>query len=295
MASVPPPTSPYAFPHPGPPPQPPERPEGAPEARPGWPAWTAPVALIAGFGVALFGYILVGGIATVAGADVDPDPPPWVNIVATVIQGAALIGAALFFARLTARPRARDFGLRRTAFWPGVGWMLAAWMSFFVFTVVWVAALGIDERDDLPSELGADESTLALVAVGLLVTVVAPIAEEFFFRGFFFNALRGWRGIWPAAILTGLVFGGIHGGSAPVGYLVPLAVFGVALCLLYVRTGSLFPCIGLHALNNSLAFGVSQDWGWEIPLVMLGANAIIFALLLPLARTRERERALAPA
>ena len=33
-----------------------------------------------------------------------------------------------------------------------------------------------------------------------------------------------------------------------------------ALCLLYVRTGSLLPCIGAHALNNSLAFGASQDW-----------------------------------
>jgi membrane protease YdiL (CAAX protease family) len=286
VASVPPPSSPYAFPHPGPPPRLPERPEGAPESEARWPAWTAPVALIAGFGVALFGYILIGGVAGLAGANVD-DPPPWVNIVATIVQDAALIGSALFFARLSGhRPRARDFGLRRTRLWAGLGWMLAAWFAFFLFTVTWVSALGIQERDDLPKELGADESTIALVAVGFLVTVVAPIAEEFFFRGFFFNALRGWRGIWPAAILTGLVFGGIHAGSAPVGYLVPLAAFGIALCLLYVRTRSLYPCIALHALNNSLAFGVSQSWDWQIPLVMLGANAVIFAVLLPLGDRR---------
>ncbi|MDX6698933.1 MAG: protease family protein [Solirubrobacteraceae bacterium] len=292
MASVPPPPSPFAFPHPGAPPQPPERPEGAPEVRPRWPAWMAPVALIAGFGVALIGYVLIGGIAGVAGADTN-DPPPWVNIVATVFQDLALIGSALFFARLSGlRPRARDFGLRRTRLGPAVVWMVTAWIGFFVFTIVWISALGIKERDDLPKELGADQSTLALVAVGLLVTVVAPVAEEFFFRGFFFNALRSWRGIWPAAILTGLVFGGIHAGSAPVGYLVPLAAFGVVLCLLYVRTGSLYPCIGLHALNNSLAFGVSQHWDWQVPLVMLGANAVIFAVLLPLG---DRRPAPAPA
>jgi CAAX protease family protein len=285
VASVPPPPSPYAYPHPGPPPERPERPEGAPESGPRWPPWTAPVALIAGFAVALFGYILVGGIAGAAGADLD-DPPPWVNILATVIQDAALIGSALFFARLNGRVRARDFGLRPTPFWSGLGWMSAAWAAFFVFTIVWISALGIEERDDLPSELGADESTLALVCVGLLVTVVAPVAEEFFFRGFFFNALRNWRGVLPAALLTGLVFGAIHGGSAPAGYLVPLAAFGVALCLLYVRTGSLYPCIALHALNNSLAFGVSQDWDWQIPVVMLGANAIIAATLLPFRERR---------
>jgi len=55
-----------------------------------------------------------------------------------------------------------------------------------------------------------------------------------------------------------------------------------------VRTGSLYPCIALHALNNSLAFGVSQDWDWQIPLVMLGANAVIAAVLLPVGERRPR-------
>ena len=43
-------------------------------------------------------------------------------------------------------------------------------------------------------------------------------------------------------------------------FLVPLGVFGALLCLLYYRTGSLLPCMVLHALNNSLALGVSQSW-----------------------------------
>jgi membrane protease YdiL (CAAX protease family) len=127
--------------------------------------------------------------------------------------------------------------------------------------------------------------------VGLLVTVIAPIAEEFFFRGYFFTALRSWRGVWPAAIITGLVFGAIHTASAPAGYLVPLSVFGFVLCIIYWRTGSLYPCISLHALNNSLAFGVSQHWDWQIPLVMVGANLVIGAILLPVG---QRAR-LAPA
>ena len=70
--------------------------------------------------------------------------------------------------------------------------------------------------------------------------------------------------MWPAALITGLVFGGIHAGSSDPAFLVPLAALGMGLCLLYVRTGSLYPCVAAHALNNSLAFGVSQDWGWEI-------------------------------
>jgi hypothetical protein len=120
--------------------------------------------------------------------------------------------------------------------------------------------------------------------VALLVAVIAPVAEEFFFRGFFFGALRNWKGPWPAAVITGLVFGGIHAGSSDPAYLVPLAGFGFALCALYVKTGSLYPCIGLHCANNSVAFGVTQNWSWQIPALF----AVSIGLLTLLARAVER-------
>jgi membrane protease YdiL (CAAX protease family) len=71
---------------------------------------------------------------------------------------------------------------------------------------------------------------------------------------------------------------------------VPLAVFGFVLCLLYWRTGSLYPCITLHALNNSLAFGVSQHWTWQIPVLMVAALTLIAAVILPLGGVRRRPR-----
>jgi uncharacterized protein len=252
------------------------------------------VALVAGFAATIFGYIVLGAIAGAAGADID-HPPSGVEIGATVIQDLALIVSALLFARLVTRPRPWHFGLRRTRFWPAAGWVVVAWMGFFIFSAVWIAALGIHERDDLPKELGAGNSVVALAAVAVLVAVVAPIAEEFFFRGYFFTALRSWKGPWIAAAITGVVFGAIHVGSAPAGYLVPLAAFGFALCLLYWRTGSLYPCMALHALNNSLAFGVSQGWSWQVPLLMLGANLAIGAIVLPLGRGGPARPQLAPA
>jgi membrane protease YdiL (CAAX protease family) len=280
MASVPPPVVPIVS---APPPDPPELPEGAPRPDPRWPAWTAPVALIAGFGAAIFAYVLLGVVAAAAGADPN-HPPSEVDIAATVIQDLALIGSAVVFARMTSRPRPWHFGLRPTRVGVAVAWVVTGFVAFIVFSAVWVTALGIHQRDDLPKQLGAGNGPLALAAVALLVCVIAPIAEEFFFRGYFFTALRSWKGVWPAAIITGVVFGAIHAGSAPVGYLVPLAVFGIVLCVVYWRTGSLYPCISLHALNNSLAFGVTQHWGWQIPLVMLGSNLAIAAVLLPVGR-----------
>ncbi len=256
----------------------PELPEGRPPPpprRPRWRPWSAWVALVAGFAGALAGAVLVGVVGAAFGASFD-DPPPAVSIVATIVQDVSLVASALLFARIGGLPRPGEFGLRRTRLWPAVGWMVVAFVAFYAVTAAWVGILGTSPTDDqLPKELGVDSSTAALVAVALLVTVVAPVAEEFFFRGFFFTALRNWKGLWPAAIVTGLVFGAIHAGSAPATYLLPLAVFGFSLCLLYARTRSLYPCIALHCVNNSLAFGVSQDWGWQIVPLLAAALALI--------------------
>jgi membrane protease YdiL (CAAX protease family) len=56
---------------------------------------------------------------------------------------------------------------------------------------------------------------------------------------------------------------------------VPLAFFGFALCMLREKTGSLLPCIVLHCANNSLAFGVTQDWTWQIPVLFVSALGLI--------------------
>jgi membrane protease YdiL (CAAX protease family) len=305
----------YAHPHPGRPPELPELPEGAPPPRlpprrPGpeagggagpvtpWPPWIALVGLLAGFGVAIVGAALIAGLgAAIVGGDLN-DPPPGAVIAATVFQDLALVGAAVVLARLTPARGPWHFGLRRTRLWPAVGWTVLAYLSFLVFTGAWLSfldALGvhIGRSDELPSELGADTSTAALVAVGVLVTVFAPIAEETFFRGFFFTALRNWKGVALAAILTGIVFGAIHAGSSPVAYLVPLAVFGALLCLLYWRTGSLLPCIALHAINNSIAYGASQHWSWQIPLVVIGALCLCALVLGPIVVRAQARPALA--
>ena len=261
--------------------QSPELPDGVvpPAARPPrWPWWLPALALLGTFAIATFALLI--GVAVTGKAK----PTPAVNIAATFVQDGGLVLCAVLFAFLTRRPNAWQFGLRPTRFWPGVGWLLVAWLGFFVFSAVWsvfMHAVGVKLDDDLPQQLGADKSTAALVAVAVLVCVIAPLAEEFFFRGFFFAALRGSLGLWPAAAITGIVFGLIH---FKLEFLAPLAVLGFALCLLYAQTGSLLPCIALHALNNSLAFGVTQGWTWQIPAIMVGSLVLLAAILTPIVR-----------
>jgi membrane protease YdiL (CAAX protease family) len=264
------------------------RPEPPPQARdalPHWPLWAPFAGMLATLLLAVVGVGVIALIVELAGVDTVDDSPPGVTIGGTYVQDLALIGSALVLARLLDPPATPGkFGLRLTRLRPAIGWTLVSWFSFFAFATVWGLALGITEQDDLPDELGVDGSTAALVAVALLVCVLAPIAEELFFRGFCFTALRRTLGMLPAAALTGIIFGAIHLGGTDIEFIVPLMVFGFFLCLLYVWTDSLLPCIVLHALNNALALGVSQDWGAATALAMAGAGVLSAVIVLPFAR-----------
>jgi len=272
---------------------PPERVPPPPVARsardrlPAWPPWAPFAAMLVTLGIAILGAALATLVAQLLGYDVSAgDPPPGVTITGTFFQDGALILSAWLLARLTAgSPSWAQFGLRPVAPLRAVRWLLGAWVAFIAFSGIWAAALSIKENDDLPQELGADDSSTALFFVAVLVCVAAPIAEELFFRGFCFTALRRWIGAAGGAIATGVIFGLIHAGSADPVFLVPLGVFGALLCVLYLRTGSLLPCMVLHALNNSLALGVSQSWEpLKVIALMLGAVVAVLAIAMPLAR-----------
>ena len=91
----------------------------------------------------------------------------------------------------------------------------------------------------------------------------------------------------PAAVLTGIIFGAIHLGGTDIEFIVPLMVFGFFLCLLYVWTDSLLPCIVLHALNNALALGVSEGWGAATLAAMAAAAVAVVLITLPFSRRPE--------
>lgn len=268
-----------------PPPERPELPDGA-QPTPVLPAWRPGGVLLAfalGLGGTIAAAVVIGGIAVALGAD-GSDLPPGVNVLLTIAQDIAFVGAALLVVSRIARPTPWQFGLRGIRPKAFVGWLLVAFVAFVAISAAYSALVDIGAQEELPDELGADDSTVALFAAAFLVTVIAPIAEELFFRGFVFTSLRRW-GLWPAALVAGAIFGAIHLGSAPDALYLPiLAIFGVVLCLLYARTGSLYPCIALHAINNCIAFSGTRDgWTWELA-VLLAASLGMVALMALLIR-----------
>jgi len=239
-------------------PPPPERPELPAGAGPHWPAWYAGI----GFLVALVLTLVVVGIVAAATGASTSDENPTFTVVATFLQGVIFIGTAVLFASFSGRPRPEQFGLRRTRFWPTVGWAAVGLVSFYIVVALYTAIVQPDAEQTVAEDLGADQGTLGMIAAGFMVICVAPVAEEFFFRGFFYRALRSRYSVLGAALIDGILFGFIHWDfSTADGLLIipPLAALGIMFCLVYERTGSLYPVIALHAFNNAIAFAVTVE------------------------------------
>jgi membrane protease YdiL (CAAX protease family) len=257
------------------PPDPPELPEGL---NPRWPAWSAPVALVASFFAISFALSPLLPLFLLAEIDAGATLGAGFLLLAIVVQDAAFVGMALAFATIWVRPQPWHFGLRATRAGPTIGWAALALGALVAFEFAYFELLGVDEGN--VDDLGADEGLLAALAVALAVIVVAPVTEEFFFRGFFYRALRTRLRVPAAASIDGVVFGALHFEGFDTALALPvIALYGAVACLVYEHTGSLFSVIAIHAAFNTLANSLSG--GGVAVSVVVGVTVVVACVLVP--------------
>ena len=174
--------------------------------------------------------------------------------VAAVIQYAIMLGILLLISR--GLPRRELFALRRPASWKrSLGLAALALVAIYAAAFVYERALSLfgnwnatDEQGLVPD--GWDSSRAgAFVAFFLVVTFLAPAVEELTYRGLGISLLLPWGSV-PAIGVTGVLFGAAHGllVALPV-----LAIFGIVVGWLRVRTDSVYPGMALHAAFNGIA------------------------------------------
>jgi uncharacterized protein len=252
-----------------PPPPPPDA--GGLRALPLW----APVAV---FLLGVVASVVVATIVVVAyegtGRSVDPESPPdVVTIIGTVAQNVAWIGLAFGAVQLAAGRGGvgRRLGLRRLGLGRAVGWSVLVYVGFWITAGIIALTLGEpDTEQRLVEDLRAEDRVGVLVSYAVVAAIFAPLGEEILFRGLVYGALRERMPFWIAAVLAGTLFGLIHF-DAPIQGILLLCAFGIGLCLLYQVTGSLLPCLGLHALHNSFTFSFTKELPWW------GSTAVVVA------------------
>lgn len=136
----------------------------------------------------------------------------------------------------------------------GLGLGVAAWLGASLVSagvVVLLESIGVDAAPQ------AAEQALALVDPWLAVVsivILAPIAEELFFRGVVFNAFLRERGRAWAYVGSAALFAVIHLSLVA---LVPIFLLGLALAWVYDRTGSLLAPIAMHAVVNGTSVAIA--------------------------------------
>ena len=116
-----------------------------------------------------------------------------------------------------------------------------------------VVATGAEWLQPRPLPTGYIDGILSHVAIFTLLVLLAPIAEEVFFRGFLLPVLTLRWGFLAGSGITSLLFAASHG---DLGMIVPAFGAGMLFAWLYHRTRSLWSCIIAHGIQNLLAFAV---------------------------------------
>ena len=193
-----------------------------------------------------------------AGFSFDTLNPTLQNFIVAILVYTVTIVLVFGVSELIRRNSIRraSLGLHRLPRWTDLLAAPAGFIIYLVLSAALVAIVGFyfkgfdaSQSQDTGFEnlFGSAQYLLAFIAL----VVVAPIAEEVLMRGFLYGKLRKILSLWPAIVLTSLVFGALHG-QWNVG--IDVFALSVILCLLRETTGSIWAGILLHMLKNGIAY-----------------------------------------
>ncbi len=219
------------------------------------------VAALAFFGADILAFLLFSGAVMVvedigfeAASTMVASESTLLTFAVYITATLATIGAVLLYVRHKGG-RLRTLGFRRFNISTASIAVLVGIVGYYIgagVVLVLAEALptGIDTQaqQDIPF---SPTSNLELMATFVAIVLAAPIVEEAIFRGFLLPALNKVMRLPFAVTVVSLLFAVLH---PPLVTMLAIGVFSVILCLVYIKTGSIWPAIILHAIQNFIAF-----------------------------------------
>ena len=134
---------------------------------------------------------------------------------------------------------------------PSTYWLVP--LAFVLSIVLEMAHAGITNPPPVSVPPWLTETHAGIALSFLSACVIAPVAEEVFFRGFVFTGLAGSTGWLWAAIISSALFAASHFDAYAI---VPLFVAGLLLCRVRRSGGSLWGAVAVHFAMNLLVWGL---------------------------------------
>lgn len=169
------------------------------------------------------------------------------------VQFLATILFVYLFAVLFHKGRWSDLGIRRASF--GNLWRYGILGGFLLVTVVLLMSIMLqyfqpDLQPQYIEEMMRSASRLPEFLVLMAAAVIlAPIAEEIFYRGMIYPLFKKYLGTVWGALAAGLIFGLAHW---DLWRTLPLALGGAVLCYIYEKSGSILVSMVAHGIWNGV-------------------------------------------
>lgn len=137
----------------------------------------------------------------------------------------------------------------------------------------WISVSSVDTVE-------VDSSAIVLDAIGAII--FAPIMEELVFRGVLFNRLKIRTGIFPAMIISSFIFAIGH----EFGGMTSAFIFGICMCILYLKTDNILIPMSVHFTNNLIATllnitgldAAMSELPWLIPCILISIIGTVFLM-----------------
>lgn len=164
------------------------------------------------------------------------------------------------------RASKKTLGITRLPSWSDIGLGVLSVLPYYLVSAA-VLYLGIEVLQVIDptvgQQVGFENLTLRIEYLVAFVTLVvmAPLAEELLFRGYFLGRLQEKTGKWLAVIITAVAFGLIHvpgvtdsGIVLQWGAAADTFAMGLVAGSLRVLSGSIWAGVLLHSIKNGIAF-----------------------------------------
>lgn len=228
--------------------------------------WNVPVTHLDMLDLAMCGiivlYFSMGALMAAATPPGASAPPTTTNMELDsykVLNGTCLnlILAFVLLVRMFHSGRLEALGLKKHSlkallYAPAASYVLVLFLHFLLDRMglfQWIEEVThAPAEQSIVSVLRHSSDIPLIIVICFSAAITAPLVEELMFRGYLYPIMKKYTGAWFALVTTSLLFGIIHVSLVP---LIPLAIFGAVLVLLYEYTGSLWTPIVAHCIFNT--------------------------------------------
>ena len=180
--------------------------------------------------------------------------------ISTGLQELALLVTVLLWVRLVRKKRPRALGFKDlTPANVGIGVAIGLAGLFVAGIIALLQARIIQsfthKTVEAPKQISLQHNpqTIALVIIAFSVVVLAPLAEEAFFRGFIFRRLAQRYKVGIAVVISAAIFGLAH--LIPL-IMLPIFGLGVLLASIVRARKSIVPSIFAHMTFNGIQIAI---------------------------------------